>query len=55
MTAEHASHLVTWYLPGQERNQPAWWRVDLGASYDVYQVIITNRDQQQGNICFQSQ
>ena len=29
-------------------NQPAWWRVDLGASYDVYQVRIVNRDLGQG-------
>ena len=29
-------------------NQPAWWKVDLGASYDVYQVRIVNRDLGQG-------
>ena len=29
-------------------NQPAWWRVDLGAAYDVYQVVIVNRDLGQG-------
>ena len=25
-----------------ESNQSAWWRVDLGASYDVYSVLIVN-------------
>ena len=28
----------------EDRNEPAWWRVDLGASYDVYEVKIHNRD-----------
>ena len=31
-------------------NPRPWWRVDLGSSYDVYQVIIVNRDQYQGNV-----
>ena len=31
-------------------DEPAWWRVDLGALYDVYEVVIVNRDIFQG-IC----
>ena len=42
-------HPDTSRLLGDDRNQPAWWRVDLGASYEVYQVIIVNRNQNQGN------
>ena len=41
-------HPDTSGLPEPEKNQPAWWRVDLGADYDVYEVIIVNRDQFQG-------
>ena len=28
----------------EDKNQTAWWRVDLEQSYDVYQVLIYNRD-----------
>ncbi len=44
-----SSH-ATVTLPGakvpaapEDVNQPAWWRVDLGTEYDVYQVVIHNR------------
>ena len=40
-------------LIGQELEEgypPAWWRVDLGALYDVYQVVIINRDTNQGSL-----
>ena len=36
-----------------DRGKPAWWRVDLGANYDVYEVRIHNRDMAQCN-CFDS-
>ena len=49
MNAESCVHPDTSFLSGQERNQPAWWRVDLGASYDIYQVLVTNREMSQGN------
>ena len=42
--AQHTFHTDTSLLSGEQRFQPAWWRVDLGASYDVYQVIIVNRN-----------
>ena len=35
-------HTDTQTLPGEERDQPAWSRVDLGDSYDVYRVVIYN-------------
>ena len=35
----------------EDRNKPAWWRVDLGDFYDVYVVKIYNRDQNLGK-CF---
>ena len=47
---QHALFSDTTKLSGEEQNQPAWWRVDLGNSYDVYKVIITNRDGAQGII-----
>ena len=48
ITAHYTSHTDTSQLNWQERYQPAWWRLDLGVSYDVYQVIIFNTDVQQG-------
>ena len=33
-------------------DQPAWWRVDLGSQYDVYTVVIYNRDRNQGKAQF---
>ena len=47
---QHVFCVDTSQLSGQDRNQPAWWKVDLGASYDVYQVVITNRDGARGII-----
>ena len=41
--------LHAFYTEGEEFDQPAWWRVDLGASYDVYQVVIFNRETQKRN------
>ena len=32
-------------------NQSAWWRVDLGISYDVYNVLIYNGQYTLGTIC----
>ena len=48
--AQHIFHTDTSKLSGQERYQPAWWRVDLGGSYDVYEVILVNRIDYRG-IC----
>ena len=51
--AHQTFHADTSTLSGEEQNLPAWWRVDLGTSYDVYQVVIVNRDYARGrsNIC----
>ena len=46
----YSFHADTLKLSGEDYNQSAWWQVDLGASYDVYEVIITNRNYFQGNI-----
>ena len=40
-------------IPSGISNQPAWWRVDLGASYDVYQVVIVNTNLGQGEFFVQ--
>ena len=45
---QHALFSDTTKLSEEEQNQPAWWRVDLGTSYDVYQAIIVNRDYVRG-------
>ena len=49
--AQHTFHTDFLRLSAQDRILPAWWRVDLGTSYDVYQVVIVNRDVVQCNIC----
>ena len=48
-------HTDTSRLSGEERDKPAWWRVDLGASFDVYQVVITNRNYARGKFCIRLQ
>ena len=35
-------------LLDEDRNRPAWWRVDLGREYDVYEVVIYNRKYYKG-------
>ena len=41
--AQHSFNTDTGGYPGPYTFPPAWWSVDLGASYDVYQVVIVNR------------
>lgn len=36
----------------EDLDQPAWWRVDLGREYDIYQVIIYNRNERRGLYIF---
>ena len=50
MYTQHVFYTDTRTLSGEQYNTPAWWRVDLGAPYDVYKVLIVNRDQFKG-IC----
>ena len=50
MSGGSCAHPDTSGLSGEERNQPAWWRVDLGASYDIYKVLIVNRETQRGKL-----
>ena len=38
-------------LSGRYYNQSAWWRVDLGTSYDVSSVLIYNSQYTLGTIC----
>ena len=47
MNEGNCAHPDTRELYGAESNEPAWWRVDLGASYDVYQVEVVNRNSNQ--------
>ena len=42
ITADHLFNIDYRQLSGEEYSQLAWWRVDLGALYDVYQVVIFN-------------
>ena len=51
---ESCVHTDTLKLSGENYNKSAWWQVDLGASYDVYEVIITNRNVYRGNIFVRS-
>ena len=50
MDAESCVHPDTRLLSGDLYNKPAWWRVDLGASYDVYQIVVVNRNVNRGKL-----
>ena len=41
---QHTFHTDTRALVGEQYGQAAWWTVDLGASYDVYKMVIVNGD-----------
>ena len=52
--SQHPIHTDTWSLSEEQYNEPAWWRVDLGGSYDVYKVLIVNRIDYRGIIMNQN-